>query len=200
MIDSPNDQSLLSEKAKKQNGKLVKKYGVRGFPTVLILDAKGEVQHKTGYAQGGPVKYLEMLDAELDPEVKKYIKPIEQILGRHDDAFRSEMMSLNRRVLERFPALSKEPTEEVSREEQEKLMQEINEFGESVIFKEIAPKFLPLFEKDMAEARALEVPEKLKARKDALVAEHQKGLDQLQKQYSDWKARQGKAAPAPEAK
>ena len=61
MVDSPQDQGLLSEKAKKQNPKLVKKYKVRGFPTVLVLDAKGEVVFQGGYEKGGPKKYLKKL-------------------------------------------------------------------------------------------------------------------------------------------
>ena len=193
-IDSPNDASLLSEKAAKQNRDLTKKYRIRGFPSVLILNAKGEVLHKTGYAQGGPVKYLEALDAELDPEIRKYIKPIEEILARHDDAFKSEMMAITRKVLEKFPVLSKEPTEDTPREEIEKLLQDANDFGETIAFDEVAPKFLPLFEKDMADARAQEVPEKLAARKAALIAEHQKGLDMLKQQKADWDAKKAPAA------
>jgi len=63
MIDTPSDRSLLSEKARKQNPELVKKYEIRGFPTVLMLDATGKVVHKTGYRRGGPLPYLEMLKA-----------------------------------------------------------------------------------------------------------------------------------------
>ena len=36
------------EDVKKQNQELLKKYGVRGFPTVLLLDAKGKVLARTG--------------------------------------------------------------------------------------------------------------------------------------------------------
>ena len=42
MVDSPRDNSLLSDKAKEQNPKLVEKFGIKGFPTVLVLDAQGE--------------------------------------------------------------------------------------------------------------------------------------------------------------
>ena len=38
-VDSPQDKSVLSETAKKANPVLTKKYKVRGFPTVKILDA-----------------------------------------------------------------------------------------------------------------------------------------------------------------
>jgi len=63
MVDTPMDQSLLSEKAKKQNPELVKKYAIRGFPTVLVLDKDGKVVHQTGYRPGGPELYLETLKA-----------------------------------------------------------------------------------------------------------------------------------------
>jgi protein disulfide-isomerase len=41
-----------------QNKKLAEKYGVRGFPTVLVLDAKGEVLGRTGYRPGGAEAYV----------------------------------------------------------------------------------------------------------------------------------------------
>ena len=61
MVDSPSNKSLLSEKAKEQNPKLVRKYKVSGFPTVLIMDSDGEVVEKAGYRRGGPRPYVEYL-------------------------------------------------------------------------------------------------------------------------------------------
>ena len=61
MIDSPKDKSLLSEKAAKQNPELQRHYKISGYPTVLILDAAGEVLEKTGYREGGPKKYVKYL-------------------------------------------------------------------------------------------------------------------------------------------
>jgi len=61
MIDSPSDKSRLSEKAAKQNPGLLKKYGISGFPTVLIMDAAGEVLDQTGYRDGGAEAYVEYL-------------------------------------------------------------------------------------------------------------------------------------------
>ena len=63
MIDSPSDKSLLSEKAKEQNPKVKKTYDkfVSGYPTVLIMDADGEVVEKTGYRDGGPEPYVKFL-------------------------------------------------------------------------------------------------------------------------------------------
>ena len=80
MVDSPADESLLTPKAAKENPKLVEKFSVEEFPTVVVLDSKGEEVARLGYESGGPEKYIEKLDAEIRdaPDVKKYIKPIEE--------------------------------------------------------------------------------------------------------------------------
>lgn len=65
-IDSPQDKSLLSESAKSQNKKLVNDYGIRGFPTVLVLDAGGKLIAKTGYMRGGAKAYLKHLEALVE--------------------------------------------------------------------------------------------------------------------------------------
>ena len=65
MVDSPRDKSLLSQKAREQNPKLVEKYEIRGFPTVLILDAKGKTIDQLGYRRGGPKNYLKALETAI---------------------------------------------------------------------------------------------------------------------------------------
>ncbi len=60
-IDSPENKGVLSERAKKENPKLVKKYGIEGFPTALILDGDGQKVGATGYRNGGPKAYAEHL-------------------------------------------------------------------------------------------------------------------------------------------
>lgn len=81
MIDSPNDEKLLSKKAAEQNPKLVEKYDVHGFPTVLVMDASGTVLEKTGYRDGGPEKYLEHL-AEIKKSSAKLITLKRDIAGK----------------------------------------------------------------------------------------------------------------------
>ena len=44
-----------------ENEKLTKKYGIRGFPTALILDDDGRKIAETGYRRGGAAKYAEHL-------------------------------------------------------------------------------------------------------------------------------------------
>jgi len=48
-----------------RNQELSEKYGVQGFPTVLLMTPSGDVFGRTGYAPGGPEKYLESVDAML---------------------------------------------------------------------------------------------------------------------------------------
>ena len=57
-LDFPRGKPQSAE-IKKQNNELATKYGVRGFPTILILDPNGELVAKTGYQKGGPVAYIE---------------------------------------------------------------------------------------------------------------------------------------------
>ena len=81
MVDSPSDKKLLSEKAAEQNPKLVEKYEVHGFPTVLIMDADGVVLDKTGYRRGGPEEYLKNL-AEIKKSSAKLITLKRDIAGK----------------------------------------------------------------------------------------------------------------------
>lgn len=60
MVDTPRKKKL-DPKLAVQNGKLKKKYGLRGYPTVYLTDARGVAYAKTGYRKGGPEKYLEHL-------------------------------------------------------------------------------------------------------------------------------------------
>ena len=81
-LDFPSDKSLVKEATLKRNRELSKKYSVRGYPTVLLLDAKGEVLAQTGYKKGGPEKYLAHVKGLVQngPLLKKHIKPYEKRL------------------------------------------------------------------------------------------------------------------------
>jgi len=55
----------LSAAVKKQNAELAAKYGVRGYPSVYLLDATGKVLAQTGYQKGGDKAYVEHLQELL---------------------------------------------------------------------------------------------------------------------------------------
>ena len=50
-----------TDEVKKQNRVLMDKYGIRGFPTIILVDAEGTEISRTGYRRGGPEKYVEHL-------------------------------------------------------------------------------------------------------------------------------------------
>ncbi len=58
LADFPQDKSRISNDVKKQNDKMLKQYGVTGFPTVFILNPDGQTVAKTGYQSGGAEAYV----------------------------------------------------------------------------------------------------------------------------------------------
>lgn len=56
-IDFPR-KNTQSEVLKAQNEALSEKYGIRGFPTILVLSSDGQLLGKTGYQGGGPEAYV----------------------------------------------------------------------------------------------------------------------------------------------
>lgn len=60
LVDFPRYKKQ-SEKLKQQNWELAKKYGIRGYPTIIILSPEGELVGMTGYLQGGSRMYAQHL-------------------------------------------------------------------------------------------------------------------------------------------
>jgi protein disulfide-isomerase len=65
-LDFPR-KSPISDELKQQNQALMKKHGIRGFPTILVLDPSGNLLHRTGYKAGGPEAYVDLLKSIIDP-------------------------------------------------------------------------------------------------------------------------------------
>ncbi len=59
-LDFPR-RKQLSPGVVAQNDQLQQKYGIRGFPTIIILSPEGERVEQTGYRRGGPEAYVEHL-------------------------------------------------------------------------------------------------------------------------------------------
>ncbi len=85
--DFPHDKKVSSG-VKKQNAELKAKYGVRGFPTVVLVDAEGKELGTTGYEEGGGEAYVKSLKEMLakagvktedKPEAAKALSPFEKM-------------------------------------------------------------------------------------------------------------------------
>ena len=69
LVDFPK-QKHQSKKLKDQNAELAKKFGIRGYPSVILLSPDGELAGTTGYQEGGAKKYVDQLK-EMIAEHKK---------------------------------------------------------------------------------------------------------------------------------
>jgi len=54
-----------SNETKMYNNQLAQRYGVQGFPTILLFNSQGKMVLQTGYQPGGPVSYVEHLKNSL---------------------------------------------------------------------------------------------------------------------------------------
>ena len=70
-LDFPNDKSKVTEAEQKQNKELAQKFGIRGYPTILLTDASGKKYAQTGYQPGGPEAYLKHL-TELKADAQAF--------------------------------------------------------------------------------------------------------------------------------
>lgn len=61
MIDNSGATGKVSPNLIAQNSELKKKYSIRGFPTVILINSKGQKIGETGYKPGGGKQYAEHL-------------------------------------------------------------------------------------------------------------------------------------------
>lgn len=96
-IDSPRDKSKLSAKAARRNPELVKKYGIRGFPSVKFITADGTAVAASRPAKGvSPKAYAESLVGTMArrPLIDKHITPVEKELNAALAPLFAEMMKI----------------------------------------------------------------------------------------------------------
>jgi thioredoxin-related protein len=79
-LDFPQ-RGKQSEKIRNQNQKLVQKYRIIGFPTILVTDSEGRPYARTGYIPGGPDKFISFLEKVRSIRIKR-----ERLLAEADKA------------------------------------------------------------------------------------------------------------------
>jgi protein disulfide-isomerase len=63
-VDFPRGRKL-DDKLIKQNEELKNKYAIKGYPTIVFFDSEGQELGRTGYAEGGPAKWIEQASAQM---------------------------------------------------------------------------------------------------------------------------------------
>lgn len=63
-LDFPRNIEQSTE-TKMYNNNLAQRFGVQGFPTILLFNSSGKLVLTTGYQPGGPVSYINHLKAYL---------------------------------------------------------------------------------------------------------------------------------------
>ena len=76
VADFPRGKKV-SKKTAAQNAELRDKYGVQGYPTVVLVDAEGTVIARTGYQEGGAEAYVKHLQELLKDFKSADAKPVE---------------------------------------------------------------------------------------------------------------------------
>lgn len=168
-IDMPEDRSLLSERAKVENEKLVMKYRVGGFPTALVMDGEGKVLTKTGYRQGGAKKYVEhlMFIRANGPRLQE----IEALEEQHIAPFENEVRKI----------VFHETLGRISRQV-ENLPEDKQEAKAKELAVALFPGCIKRVEEALADFKAKDVPELIAEQKAEAVTNAEGLLDNLRHQ------------------
>lgn len=90
-LDFPNGEEAKAKVPNpERNQELQGKYGIRGFPSILLMTPDGEVFGRTGYQEGGPVKYVEHLN-EIATKGKADLAEVKALVKQADAASGEEL-------------------------------------------------------------------------------------------------------------
>jgi thioredoxin-related protein len=58
----PNSKKQAQRRATKANDALAKKYDIKGYPTIIVLDSEGKKVGELGYMKDGPTAFIAALN------------------------------------------------------------------------------------------------------------------------------------------
>ncbi|MFA5505909.1 MAG: thioredoxin family protein [Vulcanimicrobiota bacterium] len=64
VIDFPRKSNMTAAQ-KSSNQALARKYGIRGYPTIVVVDAAGKKQGQLGYVAGGPSAWIKEAQKQM---------------------------------------------------------------------------------------------------------------------------------------
>ena len=108
-------------------------------------------------------------ESALASDVEKYILPIEKLFVRYDVEIRNEAKAIRDRVEAAYPEMSTNQPLVRLRREQRRRERKSAEMTERMMFEELLPKYIPLYDKALAEAKEMKVPAHMEVRKQALI-------------------------------
>ncbi len=89
-LDYPRDPAVKAKVPNpERNKELAAKFGVRGYPTIMLMTPDGDVYGRTGYQAGGPEKYVAHLDelrTKSRPGLAKAIELVKAFDAAEGDA------------------------------------------------------------------------------------------------------------------
>jgi thioredoxin-related protein len=72
-VDFPQDQTKQDDALKKQNEDLKVRFGIRGFPSIVLCDSTGKAFAKTDYKEEAPKEFMTLLDELRTQKAKRDI-------------------------------------------------------------------------------------------------------------------------------
>lgn len=104
-LDFPQAEEIKAKVPNpKRNEELQKKYEVRGFPSILLMDAQGDVYAQTGYQPGGPEAYVKHLD-EISTKGRAAITAVAAVLAEATKAEPGQKAAALSKVIDALLAL-----------------------------------------------------------------------------------------------
>ena len=99
-LDYPrSDEAKAKVPNPERNEELKNKYRIRGFPTILLMTAEGEVFGQTGYQAGGPSAYVKHLD-ELRTKGVAALTTAKKLVAEYDAASGEERAGMFDKIAE----------------------------------------------------------------------------------------------------